>query len=99
MTNFLSTSSGVVVLALGCAGALIVLLLHTRLQSEIEGLLVRQRSASAELRRVQIDAAVIRGEAEKVASKLNLTRDFLGKELTKALEPPKPARKPARRPE
>ncbi|WP_396274885.1 hypothetical protein [Hyphomonas sp.] len=97
MSILLSPGAGFLVLALGGAGALVVLLLHARLQAELEGLLSRQRQASAELRRIRVDAAAVRSEAEKVASKLTVTRDYLGSELTKALEPPKPARRQVRR--
>ncbi|MBM3627135.1 MAG: hypothetical protein FJX21_04880 [Alphaproteobacteria bacterium] len=95
MNALLSPGAGVLVLALGGAGALVVLVLHARLQSELESLLARQRQASTELRRIRIDAASVRTDAEKIASKLTVTRDYLGNELTKALEPPKPTRKPA----
>lgn len=97
MSALLSPGAGFLVLVLGGAGALVVLVLHARLQAELEALLARQRQASAELKRIRIDAAAVRGEAEKVASKLTVTRDYLGSELTKALEPPKQARKPARK--
>jgi hypothetical protein len=97
MSMLLSPGVGLLVLALGGAGVLVVLLLHARLQAELEGLLSRQRQASVELRRIRVDAAAVRSEAEKVASKLTVTRDYLGAELTKALEPPKPARRPVRR--
>lgn len=97
MNALLSPGAGFLVLALGGAGALVVLVLHARLQSELKSLLARHRQASTELRKIRIDAAAVRTEAEKVASKLTVTRDYLGSELTKALEPPKPARKPARK--
>ena len=76
MNVLLSPGAGFLVLALGGAGALIVLLLHARLQADLEGLLMRQRQASADLRRIRVDAAAVRSEAEKVASKLTVTVSY-----------------------
>lgn len=97
MNALLSPATGILLLGLGGAASLVVLVLHARLQSELESLLVRQRQAGSELRRIRVDAAAVRGEAEKVASKLTVTRDYLNGELAKALEPPKAQRKLARK--
>lgn len=76
-------------LVLVCGIAVVVtLVLHARLQDELQEIARSHKQASEQLKRVQSETSALRGELEKFQSKLTATREYLSGELTKALAPP-----------